>query len=80
MVKPLIRLRKWLWLPIKYKFLRWKYIDDSEQRPVDEVWDRLQKTKELKLISEKGLDQKETYKYEVQINLLNWLLNVSTKG
>ena len=74
MIKPLIKLRKWLWLPIKYKLLRKKYIKETKMRPKSEIWDLRESAIQLKILSEKGLDQQQTHKYEVQIELLNWIL------
>ena len=79
MIKPLIKLRKWFWLPIKYKLLRKKYIKEMTLRPKDEIWDRYQDTLSRKVISQRGLDQKETYRYEVEINLFKWLTNDRTE-
>ncbi len=73
MSKPFIRLRKKLWLPIKYKLLRQDYINEMNVRPRTEIWDRLQMEKAALIKAKTGLDNSEVARCETIINTLEWV-------
>jgi hypothetical protein len=78
MNKSLIHLRKKLWLPIKYKFLRRKYIRESGMRSKAEVWDQIQLEKKNLLKAQCGMDFQEVDRIAAIIKTLNWFLNGSS--
>ena len=74
-MKLLIKLRKKLWFPYKFKLLRNKYIEELDIRPRDEIWDRLQQEKRNLIEAERRMDLSEQQKYKHIIETLNWIIN-----
>jgi len=74
----IVKIRKKLWFPTKFKLLRRKYINEMNVRPRSEIWDRLQEEKANLIQAQMGIDGDEVKKHETIINTLNWIINDST--
>jgi len=78
-MKLFIKLRKWMWLPTKYKLLRKKYIKEQGMRTDAEIWDKIQDIKKKQIDSERGIDMREQDKYRIILETLHWITNDSSK-
>lgn len=74
MIKPLIKLRQYTWLPIKWALKFRKESRSFEIRSNDEILFALDELKNNLLEAERIDDRVKIAEYKAMIKLMNWLM------
>lgn len=77
MIRPLIKIRKWTWLRIKYWLTKMKLIKELNVRTNEEIYLRILEEYENLLRAERKrlIDPQEVMRYNTIIKTLKWVVN-----